>query len=390
MQYIVYISIYQFYVRELQRLQPTDCARVVMREGRVLDANDLALASGILVGMSEGETKTVLDGGGEIIEFRQEEFERARETWLNVCAKFTDVIEPRLPHEAFLDLSSHPRPSEVLSLLRRALEKRLELSVVVGVSQCRWVAELAAKRNDADKLAYFSPQMFVAHEPTAMLSEVRPEIRSQLTFLGYRKIGEVAEIDRNVLLQQFGEIGHSVFDAARGMGDAVVHPRYPKNAIAVSKQFDGAPENWEEFWNLICLLADQLGGQLEAKGLCGRQLTLVYEFANGGRRRISRSFIKSFFHPLTVRCAIKLMTQKFPEHPVERIRLIATEVEPSDGIQMGLEGMKSRRERVRSVHSAVQSLQQVFGDKVIERASEMPQERRSKVLSAWREVYGWH
>jgi len=181
-----------------------------------------------------------------------------------------------------------------------------------------------------------------------------------------------------------------VFDAARGMGEAMVRAMYPKNSIAVSKQFDGAPENWEEFWNLLCLLANEMGGQLESKGLCGRHLTLVYEFANGGRRRIKRSFIKSYFHPFSVRCAIKLMTQKFPEHPVERVRLIATEIEPADGIQMGLEGMKSRLERVRSVQSAVQSLQQVFGDGVIERASEKPQERRLKVLSAWREVYGWH
>jgi hypothetical protein len=115
----------------------------------------------------------------------------------------------------------------------------------------------------------------------------------------------------------------------------------------------------------------------------------LLEFEDGGARLMHRRFMKPISEGKSAKAAARLLMQKFPEQPVVSVRLRATKLQPARHVQVGLDGMKSTAERVRSADSAFQYIRQVFGDQAIEKANERPVERRKRVLAAWSQMYGW-
>jgi DNA polymerase-4 len=390
MHYIGLIQIRQFYISVLRaRAVCDERPLVVMADEHVLDACDAALDLGVELGMCRSEAQAVMDGRGTVWPYREQDYREDQEKWLDVLTFFTDVIEPGLPHEAWVDLSDHPRPFEIQGRILRRVKKNTGLDVEIHSARCRWVARLASLVGDDRGLALFCPQMFIADQPTAMLLSMSREHRERLVFLGYRRIGEVAEVPLETLRGQFGDDAHAIHLAAQGSGDSHVRPLYPQGAQTVRIRFDGAPDDHQILMAGIERLATKLGESLQDAQRMGNDLEALLEFEDGGARLMHRRFMKPISEGKSAKAAARLLMQKFPEQPVVSVRLRATKLQPARHVQVGLDGMKSTAERVRSADSAFQYIRQVFGDQAIEKANERPVERRKRVLAAWSQMYGW-
>jgi hypothetical protein len=168
MHYIGLIQIRQFYISVLRARGVCDeRPLVVMADEHVLDACDAALDLGVELGMCRSEAQAVMDGRGTVWPYREQDYRDDQEKWLDVLTFFTDVIEPGLPHEAWVDLSDHPRPFEIQGRILRRVKKNTGLDVEIHSARCRWVARLASLVGDDRGLALFCPQMFIADQPTS-------------------------------------------------------------------------------------------------------------------------------------------------------------------------------------------------------------------------------
>lgn len=385
MQYIAFLQLDGFMVQALG----LKGLAVVHDESLVRDATTEALAAGVEVGMSLAEARAALDGRGEFRVLEPSRLAAAQEVWLEKVSTYSDVVEPLEPHQALVDLSAHPRPHEVFARMVRRLEKATGLKVRHGAGRSRWVARLAASLGDPNRLALFCPAMFVAQLPTHLLLEVEERHRERLVTLGYRKIGEVAELPLATLTRLFKEDAFGIHLAARGGGSSEVRALFPRSALAMSFRFEGAATDGLTFERGVIACGRQLGEEILARGLAGKIIEAVLEFEDGGLRHVRRHFAKPISDVRTAVCAARLLLSRLPEQPVVSLRLRAPQLEVAAAAQLGLHGLKSRKESSQNAHVAALQIREQFGPQSIELAAARPTPRRKQVLAAWQEVYGW-
>src|SRR6185312_699831 len=73
-----------------------------------------------------------------------------------------------------------------------------------GVAGCRWIARLSARRGDSNGMALAVPRSYISRLPVSSLPISEQSARS-LNLLGYKRIGDVAKVELDVLKSYFGE-----------------------------------------------------------------------------------------------------------------------------------------------------------------------------------------
>jgi nucleotidyltransferase/DNA polymerase involved in DNA repair len=387
MHYIAHVRIARFYSSVLG-LEGDARPAVVHRDGRVLDANEAALARHVRLDMPLSEAKAVVPEG-RFLPGEEEPYREAQAAWLDVCAEFTDVVEPEESHTAFLDLSAHPEPLPLLERLREELSARRGHEAALGMAPCRWIARLASLRTGLSPVAWRSPREFVAPFPVEELGPARPEHRKRLRFLGYPFIRDVAEVPLSILRPQFGEAALTIHRAAQGGGDARVEPLYPPASLADRIAFDGEVDSSEMLRAALGRLARRLGRRLSDRDLFGTRVEMFFEHEEGDVTPVRRTFVKPLQSPASLLAALGKMAETPPERPPTAVRVRLPNLERARRVQQDLEGGRSVQERRRSVEAAFRHVRTVYGDGAVQVAGEMEEARRRRLLRAWKDATGW-
>ncbi|MBI1756874.1 MAG: hypothetical protein HYR64_07195 [Fimbriimonas ginsengisoli] len=358
----------------------------VYRDRLVIDANASALERGVRVGMPASEAKAIL-GSGALTQWREEPYHEAQERWLDVCADFTDTIEPITQHEALLDFSAQPHPEELIARLIEAIEAKLGCPARWGAGCCRWLAELACGLGAGDR-ALENPAAFVALRPIGELLAAPPEIRRRLRDLGCHRIGDLTRVPLSVLRAQFGASALNLASAAWGRGDASVRALYPPGSISGCFIFGEPPETRQAFDEGLSDLARRLGLELAQTDRSGNQLQLVFEHEDGSLTRLARRYTKPIGSPGSLWAAISMMLAKMPEKPVVAVRARLPDLSAPRATQSDLAGLPSQKASSPAL-AALTHLRTVFGDQAVKLASEVEEPRRTKLRRAWRKANGW-
>src|SRR5688572_21790400 len=135
MHYFLYLELPGFYVRVWERSDPLwlDKPLVVHRAKRVLDLNARAYERGVRSGMGMDEAKVLLQGSG-LIAYEEEPYRSSQDRWLDALAEFSSCIEPCEPNSAWADLSGHPDPFDVVSVIRSQIACVSGLRSQVGMA----------------------------------------------------------------------------------------------------------------------------------------------------------------------------------------------------------------------------------------------------------------
>ncbi|HEY0866443.1 MAG TPA: hypothetical protein VGE01_03635 [Fimbriimonas sp.] len=386
MHYLLHLRLQGFYARVLGA-EYEGRPLVVHRDKRVLDACPLAQGGRIEVGMGLAEARAIL-GHAAFVPWREEPYRAAQAEWLDLCAEYTDVIEPGAQHTALIDLSEHPDPRSLADALVRRLSDDLGYSVLAGNGNCRWVAELASSM-DYGTEPLLLPPMFVRNLPTARMATLSPEHRDRLIFLGYRRIGDVAQIPLEVLRSQFGDAAFEIFRAARGGGNPTVEAQWPHGCLASRMSFDGPPQDVMGLMHGVRQVAESLGENLVNRDLQGREVHLFLEHEDGRVGTLRRTFARPLQSPGSVYTCLKLMLAEPPEEPVVGVRVRMPNLEKAQRVQLELEGQRSLSDRELSAAAAFQHIRRVFGDTAVMVAGQMPEPRRWKLLRLWKGATGW-
>jgi nucleotidyltransferase/DNA polymerase involved in DNA repair len=361
---------------------------VIHRDRFVLDASPLAISHGVAIGQSLSEARTILGSQGRFIVWERSAYEQAQTRFLDVCASYSDLVEPRDQHTALIDLSEHPDPKGTASALREEVSQVTGLDVTVGLGGCRWIAELACGTGDQSDLPLVTPRRFISPMTTRVLP-IPATDSERLVALGYPTVGAVARVPVAVLRQQFGRSAFTIARAAQGGGDSIVKGLYPPASLSAHLTFCGAPDNSQCLDEGITLLAKRIGKRLAEQESMGHDLVLLMEHEGMERTRRERQFTKPLAGEKEVLVALRLLAAPFPEKPILRIVARLERVVLQKPVQRDLCGVRADADRSAGIKAAITGLQGAFGEKIVLKASELVEPRFLRVRRVWSRATGW-
>ncbi len=397
MHYFLYVRLPGFYVREWARNDPSraDEAMAVYRDKRVIDANAPAHASGVRAGMGLDEAKVLLQGAG-LIRWEEEPYRAAQARWLDTLCEVASTVEPDHQDSAWADLAGHPDPYAMARMFASRVAKQESADVALGLAGSKWLARLAeasfgSLANPAWEIAMRQacacPSEFLANFPIAHLAPVDADHRERLKFLGYRTIGDVAEIPLRTLRGQFGDAALTIRNAARGTLREPVRAVYPPDRVVAGQRFEGGLDHQEALGLAMGALARRIGAALRQREAQGAEVQIEIEYESTRVMRMRR-FTRPIHTPREVSAALRLTLGEV-NAPVWGLRVKLPGLKPAQERQANLYASRAMGDDV-AASRAIEGLRLTFGDGSVMRASEKIEPRRIRVVRAWRHATGWH
>lgn len=175
------------------------------------------------------------------------DFTRYRAVSQNVREIFkrhTDLIEPLSLDEAYLDVTTNktglPTATVVARTIREQIRKELNLTASAGVAPNKFLAKLASDWKKPDGLFVIQPEevdAFLLPLPVGRLPGVGKVNEERLAKLGVKTVGELRNMERAKLENEFGRYGVRLHELARGIDANPVVPDRPTQSISVEDTF---------------------------------------------------------------------------------------------------------------------------------------------------------
>ena len=384
MHYFLCVRLESFYARELVRKVPDlgDSTFVVTDKGYVLDASDDALSRGVVSGMSVSQAKALLTSA-RFIERKIDDFRNAQREWLDTLVPFSDTIEPLDQHEAIVDLSGHPRSQEMANWAIQALSNHSP-RVVTGYGESKWIARLALEFGRGE--AQDDPLVFLAPLPVQSLVLLRPATRDKLHLLGYRNVESIRTLPLQVLLNQFADEGLLIHRLANAQHFEAVEAIYPDRSFGCLFPFEGGTDSLETIAAGCVALARQLGLKLLNEEQETSELLLHIEH-EAKVVSFARTFSKPIRNELSLLASLRLLIEGKTEETVYSLRVTLPHLKRAKRVQNGLFAQRADGER--KLSQAVSTVQTVFGQASLCRASEIELPRRVRLLKEMGQIVGW-
>jgi DNA polymerase-4 len=275
------------------------------------------------------------------------------------------------------------------------IRKQFGNQINLGLAGTKWLAKLATDLlsgsvpelwREATSELLMNPSEFIATLPTALLLPVDSLIRERLKFLGYRTIGQIADIPLRTLKTQFGEEAQRIHAAARGGFQETVKPLYPPDSIAVKMSFSEGLANNEDLKAALEPISRRIAKALSDRESQGSTIQVRIHFEER-----SIELKRTFSNPIrTARNAYSTLTRMLGEltEAVYAIEVRMPELNKVKERQTGLFTSRVPGDDT-AVERAVGRVRGVFGDHSVIKASEKIEPRRVKVLRAWSHATGW-
>ncbi len=396
MRYILYLNIDGLYARH-QTPDPK-VPWVLFKEKTVLDASESARRHGVVPGMGLAEARAILHGEGSFKEWSAEQFVATQEIWLDLCAKCTNAIEPESQHSGWLDLSGHPEPFIVCRQLKEMLCRQFGNQIQMGLGKWKWLSKLSARVchpntpfdlwQQTMECCLFNTDDFLSPISVIHLDPLESEYRDRLLFLGYSTIGQTKSLPYNLLKSQFGRSAHKIQQLISGTYFDQVIPIYPKLSLGFSFYFPNAAETVDQLLTGIHSVSKRLHFELQKKDLHGTDVMIELEYANDCKESLQRRFVKPIYSQKSIYFALNLLVKQVNQ-PVNSFFVRISGLQPNSASQQNMNGHFVKSQSIEKSSDAINSLKTVFGKHAVRQASELSDNRRSKLLRFWKDVTGW-
>ena len=238
---IAFIKLEGFYVAACGRQQSSLRSRpvVVVSEGNVLEACARAKAEGVEAGAPVRQV-WCLCPEAEVVSLNAEGCGSLyRQVW-DIVAAQSPVVEPADWHEGFADITVVARDTheakEWRERVSRQIQEQTGLLPTIGIGPSKFVAQIAA----ACRAVVGEEEAIEFLRPIAVTQRdwLEAGLVQALGNLGLITLGQVAAVDRPLLVGQVGPAGGQLHDWIRGKDTRPVQPLYPPREEQTACTFD--------------------------------------------------------------------------------------------------------------------------------------------------------
>ena len=171
-------------------------------------------------------------------------YRAASQAIFRIYREYSELIEPLSLDEAYVDVSACSAHRGSATLIAQAIRARVReetgLTVSAGVAPNKFLAKIASDWRKPDGLFVIRPQdvdAFVRELPVEKLFGVGPRTAEKMHRLRLFTCADVRERDLPFLIAQFGKLGSSLYQAARGIDPRAVHSQRLRKSISVETTF---------------------------------------------------------------------------------------------------------------------------------------------------------
>lgn len=194
---------------------------------------------------------------------------------MKVFRRLTPLVEPLSLDEAYMDISKQiPKDliKEVAMGLRETVKKNTGLAMTVGGGSSKTVAKIASQLAKPDGLLLVqsgSEKQFLEPLDVGLLWGVGPKTKVLLNRYSIEKIGDMAKIDKDVMLQILGKRGEELLARAFGKDTSTVKPYRETKSISSETTLSSDTGDFRKLESLLQNLSGELSKKLrESKVKC--------------------------------------------------------------------------------------------------------------------------
>jgi DNA polymerase IV len=202
-----------------------------------------------------------------------------------ILAKFSPIVEMVSIDEAYLDLSGterlHGPPFAAADKLLRMITNTTGLPCSGGLGSTRLVAKVGSEQAKPRGLVWVVPgseARFLAPLPVRKIPGIGEVTERSLLALGFKTVGELADVPHEKLQKIFGQWGTALYRKARG-GDSYefVIDAEPKS-ISHNHTFGEDTNDTPTLLTMLSHLSQKACKRLRESGLSARTLTLTIRY----------------------------------------------------------------------------------------------------------------
>jgi DNA polymerase-4 len=222
--------------------------------------------------------------------------EKSREV-MAILSEMTPLVEQLSVDEAFLDIAGARRllgsPVEIAATIRARIRDDAGLPASVGVASTKFLAKLSsdlAKPDGVLEVPAGEERAFLAPLPVTRLWGVGPATFRKLERMGLRTIGDVAQLDEQVLVGALGaSLGAHLHALANNDDARSVVPERDAKSVGAEETFATDLRALAACDRELVRLADRVGSRVRGAQLHARTITLKIRFADFETRTRART-----------------------------------------------------------------------------------------------------
>ena len=268
--------------------------------GVVLSATYEARALGVHSAMPMSRARRIAPQAA-IVEPDHRQYAEVSRNVMALFGSITPIVEPLSLDEAFLDVSGALRrlgsPTAIAELIRARVEDEQHITCSVGVATTKFVAKLASTRAKPDGMLVVPADRvidFLHPLPVGALWGVGEKTEEQLTRLGLRTVGDIANTPVDTLRRAVGQAaGTHLHDLSWGRDLRSVSPHEPEKSVGNEETFEHDIDDPEVIHAHLLRLSDQVAARLRAAGYVGRTVSVKVRFADFSTITRSRTLSRS-------------------------------------------------------------------------------------------------
>jgi DNA polymerase-4 len=297
---IAHVDCDAFYATIEKRDDPSLAAEPVIvgggKRGVVATACYIARTYGVKSAMPMFEALRLCPQA-KVVRPNMEKYAKAGGEVRQMMLALTPLVQPLSIDEAFLDLSGTTRlhgmsPAKALARFAGEIEKKLRITVSIGLSSNKFLAKVAS---DLDKprgfavLSTAEAPAFLAPKPIGFIFGVGAVSAARYARDGFRRIADLQNTSEIELMRRYGEEGRRLARLARGIDDRAVSPDRETKSVSAETTFERDISDFRALERILWGVTEDVSARLKSKELAGATVTLKLKTADFKIRTRARS-----------------------------------------------------------------------------------------------------
>jgi len=202
-----------------------------------------------------------------------------------ILGDYTPLLEPISIDEAFLDVSGteahYGPPGTLAAAIQDRIDRELRLSASLGAASNKLVAKIASDHRKPHGITVVpsgEEAAFLAPLAIRRLWGVGEVTGRELTRLGIRSIGDLAQIPLDELKARFGAHGAGLWRAAHGLDESPVTPEHEAKSLSREETYNEDISNPSILRRELLRLSDAVASRLRRHNFQARTITLKLRY----------------------------------------------------------------------------------------------------------------
>jgi DNA polymerase-4 len=261
---------------ELRNKPMAVCGNSENRQGIILAKNDIAKKFGVTTAEANWQAQKKCPDL-VIVPPHYDKYYAYSKLANEIYESFTDMVEPFGIDESWLDLTGSLHLFEnngqaIADKIRETIKSKLELTVSVGVSFNKVFSKLGSDYKKPDATTVINRDNYkkiVYPQPVSDLLYVGKVATDKLAKIGVHTIGQLAELDRKIVISFLGKMGEMVHDYANGIDNSAVKfatEQRDIKSVGNGMTFKRNLEGFDDIKAGVAALADTVAMRLRKHG----------------------------------------------------------------------------------------------------------------------------